>query len=129
MMSAETTLLHSDAAHRGNERVDEFSRFGAREPLCAITKCSSKPTYRFVGNNPDGERAADGQLTGPGHGPPLNTLEHAQLLDRVPTTGLKHEEEKENINKMMTPAHDPPGFKASEMDHRFKSQNLTEKEN
>lgn len=47
-------------------------------------------TYSFVPNNADGESAANGQLTGPGHGSPLNALEHTKLLNGIPTTRVKH---------------------------------------
>lgn len=53
---------------------------------------TSQQTYCFVSNNTDGQRAANGQLTGPGHWSPLDTLEHTQLLNCIPTAGVKHME-------------------------------------
>ena len=47
-------------------------------------------TYSFVPNDADGESAANGQLTGPGHGSPLDALEHTKLLNGIPTKRVKH---------------------------------------
>lgn len=52
--------------------------------------CVSQQTYCFVTNNTNGQTATNCQLTGPGHGPLLDTLEHMQLLECFPKAGSKH---------------------------------------
>lgn len=52
----------------------------AKTMLCKMSGCA----YCFISNNTNGQTAADGQLTGPGHGSLLYSLEHTKLLDRIP---------------------------------------------
>lgn len=96
MIGRASTVHYSDRTgpmHISQQRMsNEQSQIVIRD---ACVRYSIQSTYSFVPNDTYGQTAANRQLTGPGHRSPLNTLEHAQLLNRIPTAVVQHMEQSQ----------------------------------